>query len=272
MSNKTQILKIIKHHNIKNNTIINNIRLTEQNPYHNLENKKHLDFTFGIITNGSNDPIIDLIISSIEQNNIPNYEIIIVGKTNVSKPKTTIINFDETVKPLWITKKKNIIAKHAKYENLVLLHDYIVFSKYWYNGFREFGNDFNFCINKIINQNGKRFRDYTIRPNAIFEINPSFLEKALLPYNFINTLKINKYLYISGAYYIIKTKLALEFPLDENLVWLQEEDIDLTTRLHNAGHIISCNPNSIVYFYKDKEQMKWEQLIDDQQLTFLLNL
>ena len=40
-----------------------------------------MDFTFGIITDGNSDNFIKLIIESIIRNNIPNYEIIIVGNT-----------------------------------------------------------------------------------------------------------------------------------------------------------------------------------------------
>ena len=84
-----------------------------------------MDFSFGIITNGDNDNYINQIIDSIEVQNIPNYEIIIVGATKVSRVNTTIIPFDESVKAMWITKKKNLITLNAKYENLVFLHDYI---------------------------------------------------------------------------------------------------------------------------------------------------
>ena len=39
-----------------------------------------MDFSFGIITGGNNESIINQIIDSIEYENIPNYEIIISGK------------------------------------------------------------------------------------------------------------------------------------------------------------------------------------------------
>ena len=42
-----------------------------------------MDFTFGIITDGKSDNFIKLIIQSIINNNIPNYEIIIIGNTNI---------------------------------------------------------------------------------------------------------------------------------------------------------------------------------------------
>ena len=38
-----------------------------------------MNFTFGIITGGNNELMINDIINSIENENIPNYEIIVVG-------------------------------------------------------------------------------------------------------------------------------------------------------------------------------------------------
>jgi hypothetical protein len=80
-----------------------------------------MNFTFGIITGGGNEVMINEIIDSIEFENIPNYEIIIVGNTNIIRKNTRIINFDENIKTAWITKKKNIITHEAIYENIVYL-------------------------------------------------------------------------------------------------------------------------------------------------------
>ena len=46
-----------------------------------------MEFTFGIITNGNNDVLIEKIIISIENNKIPVYEIIIVGNTKIPSSK-----------------------------------------------------------------------------------------------------------------------------------------------------------------------------------------
>ena len=69
-----------------------------------------MNFTFGIITGGGNDGFINDIIDSIEVESIPNYEVIVVGPTLVNRKNTTIIEFDETIKRAWITRKKNIIT------------------------------------------------------------------------------------------------------------------------------------------------------------------
>ncbi|MHA2055826.1 MAG: hypothetical protein ACW99F_19835, partial [Candidatus Hodarchaeales archaeon] len=76
-----------------------------------------MNFTFGIVTSGLDDRV-QIVIDSIEKLNIPEYEVIIVGNSNVQRDRTTIIPFNENERPAWITKKKNLITQHAKYENV----------------------------------------------------------------------------------------------------------------------------------------------------------
>ena len=75
-----------------------------------------MNFKYGIITN-NNITNLYKIIDSIELQNIPNYEIIIVGvNINLNKKNCTCIQFDESIYPGWIARKKNIITQNAKYE------------------------------------------------------------------------------------------------------------------------------------------------------------
>jgi hypothetical protein len=73
-----------------------------------------MDFTFGIITGGNSDDNIQIMVDSIRGQEIPNYEIIIVGKTNIKGEDITSIPFDETIKNIWHTKKKNLIVLFDK--------------------------------------------------------------------------------------------------------------------------------------------------------------
>jgi Trk K+ transport system NAD-binding subunit len=74
-----------------------------------------MDFTFGIVTNSMNDNNINIIIDSIFKNNIPNFEIIIVGNTTIkASDKITVFYFNETIKPAWITKKKKYYCQKCK--------------------------------------------------------------------------------------------------------------------------------------------------------------
>ena len=80
-----------------------------------------MDFTFGIITNGTTDNFVETVVNSILAQNIPNFEIIIVGNSGVKADNTRVIPFDETQRNMWITRKKNIITEEAKFDNIVYL-------------------------------------------------------------------------------------------------------------------------------------------------------
>jgi hypothetical protein len=212
-----------------------------------------MNFTFGIITDGNNDSNLMKVINSIKSLNIPNYEIIIIGNSNINIENITIIPFNESIKKAWITKKKNLITTNAKYENIVYTHDYVVFDFEWYNEFLKFGNNFQVCMNKIENLDGTRFRDWCLcmwYDDVISDIvGPN--RKCLLPYDIID---LSKYMYISGTYWVAKKSVMLEFPLDENLIWCGGEDVEWSKRVREK-YDFSLNKNSIVKLLKQKDKV-----------------
>lgn len=207
-----------------------------------------MDFTFGIVTGGGCDDRIRIIISSIEAMSIPNYEVLIVGSSEVSGKNVKQIPFDESVKKAWITKKKNLITSSAKYENIVYLHDYVTFEKNWYIGFTEFGNDFDAVICKIQNLDGSRYRDW-----CLWHRNHSFLDwivfpnRTLIPYDFND---ISSHLYFSGTFWVAKKKLMEAFPLNEELIAGEAEDVEWSKRVQKFTQL-KINSRSEVSFLKN---------------------
>ena len=129
-----------------------------------------MKFTFGIIT-GSR--VLNQVIDSIINQNIPEYQIVVVGGskewyydtvTNYLVDKIPIegVFFKEDFKPRWITKKKNLITQNAKYDNIVYMHDYIYLDDAWYNGYKKFGDNWDISMNVINNLNGSRYRDWCL--------------------------------------------------------------------------------------------------------------
>ncbi len=227
-----------------------------------------MEITFGIITIG-NDNFISQMIQSIEKQNIPVYEILIVGKCGISSKNTTIIPFDEKVKQAWITRKKNLITKYAKYDTIVYMHDYVVLNDGWYKGMEQCA-EFDILITPILNANGRRFRDWALCPLFIegkygkHPVNYDWNKGCLLPYDF-SSKTLNSYIYISGAYFIAKKYVMQEFPLNEKLSWGQGEDVEWCS-LVSPKYTFSCNPNSSVRFLKNKHSCLWEKLISDEDL------
>ena len=222
-----------------------------------------MKFTFGIITA---DVVSLQVIDSIRKQNIPEYEIIVVGG---SKPKwwgeenhyegIKYIPFDESSGKY--TVKKNIITKNAKYENIVFTHDYVEFLDGWYEGFLKFGNDWDICMNVFHNLDGSRFRDWCSwdDPNICItgdnlkikndEIIGGLDQRiVLVPYDYKKT----NHMYISGTYWVAKKKIMLEEPLDETLDWGDGEDVEWSQRVRNKYKYV-MNPHSTIKSLKGKK-------------------
>jgi hypothetical protein len=232
-------------------------------------------FTFGIITNAQDEVSEHLLksIQSIRELHIPEYEIIIIGtKENLLKheylndnnPNVKFIDFNETQRSKWITKKKNLITKNAKFDNIVYQHDYIYYNKDWYEGFKMFGDNFDICMNKILNENGERFRDWVMFPyHCCYPMSNSYSQRAkklweyagiennesMIPYD---ENRFIKYQYVSGSYWVAKKYVMEQFPLDESLVWGEGEDCIWSMQtLDKCNYVM--NQNSTIHFNKWKQ-------------------
>ena len=106
--------------------------------------------------------------------------------------------------PAKISEKKNIITSEAKYENIVYLHDYIEFTKEWHTEFELFGDDFDVCMNSILNPDMSRYREWCLWMDDAKEYVEN--NNYLIPYDIIN---LSSMMYISGAYWVSKKILWL---------------------------------------------------------------
>jgi hypothetical protein len=180
--------------------------------------------TFGIITSENTNSYIDSVILSIEGQNIDKnlYEILIIGNCSLEESEQIrVIPFDETIRNLWITKKKNLITKESKFDIIVYMHDYLILDENWYLNFLKFGDDWDLCMNRILNSDGKRSIDWIGLPDDRIYGN------VILPYDYIGS----EGMYIPGNFWIGKKKVMDEFPLDENFVWGEGEDIEWSKRV-----------------------------------------
>lgn len=213
-----------------------------------------MKFTFGIVTSGDVEKL-NTIIDSIESNNIPkdSYEILIIGNANIERDNTIVINFDESVKKGWITKKKNMITDNAKFDNIVYSHDYLVYEPGWYEGWLEFGEDYKSCMNPIINKDGSRYRDWCLWAHNGDKIIDEWIKQTrecLIPYDMTD---MSKYMYFSGAYWVAKKDVMQEFRLDEALVWGEGEDVKWSKEIRDK-YDFSINTNSKVRLLKQKDK------------------
>ena len=189
---------------------------------------------------------IPQIISSIEEQNIPNYEILICGDYQIERKNVRCIPFDESQRSGWITRKKNILTKEAQYNNLCFLHDYIYLLPNWYKGWLHFGSEWDAGLNVILNQDNTRFRDLIAfddleNPGPKHFQHKNFPEdKSITTAPYLPDYKYKKFnkTYISGSYFVIKKYLMEQEPFDEKLTHGLPEDIEFSMRIRNKYHLI----------------------------------
>ena len=125
---------------------------------HSLEYKKVASYineadriskwSFGIITNGKDFDLVEKLVKSIENQNIPFYEVLISGpsfKYNNDKVKNIGDQKDIDIRAP-ICKKKNKIVKEARFQNLAIFHARYELPNNWYQNIIKFGNLFEILI------------------------------------------------------------------------------------------------------------------------------
>lgn len=208
-------------------------------------------WSFVIVSAGSDLDILEKCIASIykEFQSDKNFEIIIVGPKKIQSlfnEKAIIIPYIEMVDfpgfrlPGWITHKKNIGVQAAKFNKVVLCHDYISLDSGWKKGFENFGDDFDICVTKVFLKDGRRTRDWMTWDYP--GVGP-----GLLPY----FAECTQYQYINGTYVICKRDFYLKNPLDESMRWGEAEDIEWSKRIRSQTKF-KINTNSSITYLKDK--------------------
>lgn len=186
-----------------------------------------MKWSFGICV-GTSSIFIPKVIESIKKQakKINEYEILLVGHDDIiSKFKnkdTKLISFEESFKPGWITKKKNLIAQLAKFDNISIHHDYVSLDENWADGFLKFGNDWDVAMTRIENLDGTRFRDWVSWYDGQEEKTVQFLR-----YDDVNIDSM----YVSGSYFCVKKNFLLQHPFNENLTWGEGEDVEWSKRI-----------------------------------------
>jgi hypothetical protein len=242
--------------------------------------------TFGICVGpGVTHRQLDVLISSINRemtddlynpSNKFRYEIILCGNQTIIDHCQNIggpirpYNFDETERPGWITRKKNLIAQAASGDALVLLHDYYKLEPGWLKAFHAFDTlyegQWQVMLNRVLTLEGYRHSDWLIHPQFLEELCIEFpgaakrlMEEAPhenhpkyvcgLPYHVGDLTHLQ---YVSGGYMVVKTDFLLANPWNEDLAWGDAEDLEWSSRvLRDEGWpILFFNPAAKVSVQK----------------------
>lgn len=227
--------------------------------------------SFCIITTKETSCYISLIINSINnlEINKDEFEIIIVGGDEVSGDNIIHIPFDETIKPLHITKKKNLANSAARFPNVIHSHDYFAYHKDFYKNFVKFNKEnpsWEIMMASIKNLNGSRYRDWCAWCDP--RNGPSWKQREpiwcpsegldvagspfLAPYNYDKT----HYMYISGGWLMARKYVMEKEPWDDRLWHGVAEDCEWSKRtLQDSPNKYNylMNESSIIQMLKYKD-------------------
>lgn len=198
-----------------------------------------MNLTFGICTTYDDPMRLLEVVESIQALNIPHVEILIAGSyhgTNDPVPQGTGA-VRHILTDGWTPKKKNLIAKFAQHETLVLLHDYYLFDSSWYREFVKFGTEWDVCLNPQYLITGKRhFTDWVCWDSPIY---PRYHS---LPYE---DWSHTRHQYVSGGFFLVKRDFLRLYPFNEEMLPGSPEDVEWSLRIRERA-VMKCNPLSIV--------------------------
>jgi hypothetical protein len=145
-------------------------------------------------------------------------------------------------KPGHITKKKNMIAEIAFFDNLCLMHDYFYLPAdfaFWVP------KKYNIYVPPIHTAEGDRHSDWLVNPEKLQKyihdtpgIDDALMSEAphenapkyvcAVPYARNDLVPIQ---YVSGGFIVCKTDVVRDNPFNEDLYWGQAEDLEWSERV-----------------------------------------
>lgn len=177
-------------------------------------------WTFWIVTQWKRDDWLHQIIDSIEIQNIPQYEIILCWKVNnneiINRENINYIEFTENDDQWWITRKKNIIVENAKHENICIVHDRIIFKKWWYDWMKKWGNNFEH-LSPYYEWKGQNFYNYT--SNSFYSSYTPY-KKVLAFVTGLDAKDFDTQVVCGWNAHIWKRRYFRKYRWDENLFWI----------------------------------------------------
>lgn len=193
-------------------------------------------WTFGIVTTGTRNDWVEQIIQSIIRQKIPEFEIIVAGNYyEREEPFIKYVPVEDHMPRL--TKRKNEICRHAKHENIAVLHDRVLLEDGWFEGMKKFGNCWDW-IGCVVEHNGARSYDWfsTGYPQYLSEFDRN---RGALAYE-----DWDRWCVTNAGIFIIKKRAWKEAQWNELDHYPGNDDMIFSTDLENKGFFPRFNPYS----------------------------
>ena len=238
----------------------NGLRIFRKNEVLPIERERGLEgWSFCIPTGGKRAEMLNTCVARILSLKIEFSEIILCGKPPedfIYWDLVRVIGEDQPENPVHITRKKNLLANAAKYNNLCILHDRVLLPTYFLSAVQRFGDDYplvgfeSYWFADTWRAVPRRYSDFgsaQFIPSALREdLRPG--RQALAEFERMRLVAQHPqrvefgHDYLTGSLYISKRSLWRFFPQNEAFYWSEYEDVEYGLRAAVAGIPSRINP------------------------------
>ena len=212
---------------------------------------------------GPEDPVfLNACVERILQLNLPEYEIILCGNPHpefLYFDQVRIVGQEITAPPVHITRKKNELAKAARFANLCIIHDRVMLPLNFYDAVCRFGDYYPFCgfqsfyFADKYNVLPRKYSDFnTIEQDLSRELDihsvtrqdTALISKLFYCYQHPARSQFG-HDYLTGSLSLCKKSVWRHCPQNEQLFWNDYEDIEQGIRASHYGIPTVINPLAI---------------------------
>ncbi|MFM0640349.1 hypothetical protein PQQ63_26990 [Paraburkholderia metrosideri] len=228
-------------------------------------------WTFGIPVGPEDATLLNMVVKRILDLRIKTKEILLCGRPGENFAyfdQVRIVGEDITAPPVQICAKKNRLAQEASHPNLCIIHDRVFLPSNFDEVVNQFGDHFPLTTLQSVffddkyNFVPRRYSDVGIshrvrgqstrgvmRDDIVeqpSEFAPSVLALTELSgFHAANALRYNMSTYPTGSMYLCKKSVWRACPQNENLHWIEFEDLEHAFRASDMGIPSRVNPYGI---------------------------
>lgn len=228
-------------------------------------------WTFGIPVGPDDATLLNVVVKRILELDVPVKEILLCGRPGANfkyLDQVRIVGEDITAPPVKICEKKNRLAEEARHPNLCIIHDRIFLPLDFYSAVKRFGDCYPLTTLQSIffddkfNLVPRRYSDFGISYRAKISVSkglmrdndvsaPNVIAPAVLPlvelsgFYAANVQRYDMGAYPTGSMYLCKRSVWLANPQNENLHWVEFEDLEHAYRATESGVPSRVNPYTL---------------------------
>lgn len=186
-----------------------------------------MKYLFGIITDGKRLPHLLRQIDSIKALNVPDYEIVVAGNTTILPPEVRPIPMHGHAERGQLGAMRNALCRSSDADIFIITDDDMLFHPGFIEELEKV-EDWEVLCTRMLNPDGTRNWDWCTKGGP--------RGHCLIEY-----WETDPFIYVSGGRMVMKAEVFDKVQWDEARGFYQEEDIDFSKKLKEAGISIKMN-------------------------------